>query len=120
MPENSNERIYSRGGYDSNGYDRSSSNHTSTRTTDDVFMGMPPYDETAEMAVLGGMLMSNDVIAEVSEILDAHEFYVPKHQTIYSAIVERFAGGEQVDPVLVADTLRVKTSSKSWWRRPSR
>ena len=109
MPENSNERIYSsRGGYDSNGYDRSSNNRTSNRTTDDVFMGMPPYDETAEMAVLGGMLMSNDVIAEVSEILDAHEFYVPKHQTIYSAIVERFAGGEQVDPVLVADTLRVK------------
>lgn len=74
---------------------------------DSMFGGQPPYDETAEMAVLGGMLISSDVISEVVEIVDAKDFYIPKHQTIYSAIVQRFAAGEQVDPVLVADTLRI-------------
>ena len=78
-----------------------------TSSTDSIFGGQPPYDEAAEMAVLGGMLLSKDVIAEVIEMIDAQDFYIPKHQTIYSAIVSRFAEGAQIDPVLVADTLRV-------------
>ncbi len=103
MPENTNGRNFS-----NSWENRNDSRGRSDSRADDVFGGVPPYDETAEMAVLGGMLMSNDVIAEVSEIVDVHDFYIPKHQTIYSAIVERFAAGDQVDPVLVADTLRVK------------
>ncbi|MFC0265752.1 replicative DNA helicase [Alloscardovia macacae] len=103
MPENMTDDTFSSDWRSESGQQRSQ-----RRRDDDLFGGTPPYDETAEMAVLGGMLLSNDVIAEVSEILGAHDFYIPKHQTIFSAIIERFAAGEQVDAVLVADTLRVK------------
>lgn len=35
-----------------------------------LFDRVPPHDVDAEMAVLGGMLMSKDAIGEVSQVLD--------------------------------------------------
>ena len=70
-----------------------------------LFDKVPPHDEDAEMAVLGGMLMSKDAIGEVSQILETSDFYVPKHQTIYDAIINLFSGSQPVDVVLVANEL---------------
>ena len=70
-----------------------------------LFDKVPPHDEDAEMAVLGGMLMSKDAIGEVSQILETADFYVPKHQTIYDAIISLFSGSQPVDVVLVANEL---------------
>ena len=72
---------------------------------DGVFDRVPPHDDDAEMAVLGGMLMSKDAIGEVSQMIDVSDFYQPKHQTIYDAILSLFAGSQPVDVVLVANDL---------------
>lgn len=70
-----------------------------------LFDRVPPHDVDAEMAVLGGMLMSKDAIGEVSQVLETADFYQPQHQTIYDAILTLFAGSQPVDVVLVANEL---------------
>ncbi|HJE21359.1 MAG TPA: replicative DNA helicase [Bifidobacterium pullorum] len=72
---------------------------------DVIFDRVPPHDDDAEMAVLGGMLMSKDAIGEVSQMIDVSDFYQPKHQTIYEAIITLFSGSQPVDVVLVANEL---------------
>ena len=54
---------------------------TSAAAGDPIFDRVPPHDDDAEMAVLGGMLMSKDAIGEVSQTIDVTDFYQPKHQT---------------------------------------
>lgn len=73
--------------------------------SDVVFDRVPPHDDAAEMAVLGGMLMSKDAIGEVTQTLSTTDFYQPKHQTIYDAIISLFAASQPVDAVIVADKL---------------
>ena len=57
------------------------------------------------MAVLGGMLLSKDAIGEVSQMIDVTDFYQPKHQTIYEAIIDLFSNSQNVDVVIVANQL---------------
>ena len=64
---------------------------------DAVFDRVPPHDDEAEMAVLGGMLLSKDAIGEVSQMIDVTDFYQPKHQTIYEAIIDLFSNSQNVD-----------------------
>lgn len=71
-----------------------------------LFDRVPPHDDDAEMAVLGGMLMSSDAVGEVTEIIDVNDLYQPRHQTIFDAIVKLFANGQPVDAVLVANELQ--------------
>lgn len=66
----------------------------------------PPKDNTAEMTVLGSMLLSRDAIADVTEIIkDPADFYRPAHQTIFRAIAARYLDGAPVDPIVLADDL---------------
>ena len=71
-----------------------------------LFDRVPPHDDAAEMATLGGGMLSADAVGEVTEILDASDFYQPRHQTIFQAMVSLFANGQRVDPVLVSDALK--------------
>ena len=66
----------------------------------------PPQDIEAEQAVLGGMLLSKDAIADVVEVLRGHDFYRPAHETIYEAILDLYGRGEPADPLTVADALK--------------
>ena len=72
---------------------------------DPIFDRVPPHDDDAEMAVLGGMLMSKDAIGEVTQMIESTDFYQPKHQTIYDAILTLFSASQPVDAVLVANEL---------------
>lgn len=72
---------------------------------DMIFDRIPPHDDDAEMAVLGGMLMSKDAIGEVSQTIDVTDFYQPRNQTVYEAIISLFAASQPVDAVLVANQL---------------
>ncbi|HXL61581.1 MAG TPA: DnaB-like helicase N-terminal domain-containing protein, partial [Mycobacterium sp.] len=47
------------------------------------FGRQPPQDAAAEQAVLGGMLLSKDAIADVLERLRPGDFYRPAHQNVY-------------------------------------
>jgi replicative DNA helicase len=69
------------------------------------FGRQPPQDAAAEQAVLGGMLLSKDAIADVLERLRPGDFYRPAHQNVYDAILDLYARGEPADAVTVAAEL---------------
>jgi replicative DNA helicase len=73
--------------------------------TESEFERTPPQDITAEMCVLGGMLLSKDAIADVVETLRATDFYRPAHATIYDVICDIYGRGEPADAVTVAADL---------------
>ncbi|MGO1855240.1 MAG: DnaB-like helicase N-terminal domain-containing protein, partial [Microbacteriaceae bacterium] len=68
----------------------------------------PPHDFLAEQSALGGMLLSKDAVADVIETLKAADFYIPKHELIFEAILSLYSHGEPTDVVAVTDEL-IKT-----------
>lgn len=69
------------------------------------FERTPPHDLLAEQSALGGMLLSKDAVADVTGILRGADFYVPKHEVIYEAILTLYAQGEPTDAITVTDQL---------------
>ena len=68
---------------------------------------VPPHNLSAEESLLGALLLSREVVGQVSELgLHVEHFYKPSHQHIYSAIRGLMASGQPVDIVTVADELR--------------
>ena len=72
------------------------------------FERTPPHDLLAEQSALGGMLLSKDAVADVIETLRGTDFYVPKHELIFEAILTLYSHGEPTDVVAVTDEL-IKT-----------
>lgn len=66
---------------------------------------VPPHDVLAEQSVLGAMLLSRDAIADVYGMLRGSDFYVPKHEVLFDAIVGLYSDGEPTDVVTVTDYL---------------
>jgi replicative DNA helicase len=65
----------------------------------------PPHDVIAEQSVLGGMLLSKDAIADVVEVLRAHDFYRPAHELVFDAALDLYGRGEPADAITVAAEL---------------
>src|SRR6478735_3357719 len=59
----------------------------------------------AEQAVLGGMLLSKDAIADVLERMQPGDFYRPAHQDVAMVILDLYDRGEPADAVTVAAEL---------------
>lgn len=64
-----------------------------------------PNDMLAEQSTLGGMLLSQEAIAEVFETVKGADFYAPKHEVIFDAIVSLYGKGEPTDVITVTDEL---------------
>lgn len=64
-----------------------------------------PHNLDAEMSTLGGMLLSQEAVAEVFENVRASDFYAPKHEVIFNAILSLFGKGEPTDVIAVTDEL---------------
>jgi replicative DNA helicase len=72
---------------------------------EDRFEQQPLHDQYAEQAVLGGMLLSADAIADVIPVIKAEQFAAPKHETIYRAILDVYGKGSVADPITVSAEL---------------
>jgi replicative DNA helicase len=64
-----------------------------------------PNDTQAEQSVLGGMLLSQDAVADVFEYIGSHDFYAPKHELIFSSIYSLYGRGEPTDVITVTAEL---------------
>jgi len=51
------------------------------------------------------MLLSKDAIADVVEVLRAHDFYRPAHELVFDAVLDLYGRGEPADAVTVAAEL---------------
>ena len=65
----------------------------------------PPHDLLAEQSALGGMMLSKDAVADVVETLRGVDFYVPKHELVFNAILSLYSHGEPTDVIAVTDEL---------------
>jgi hypothetical protein len=67
---------------------------------------IPPNNLSAEMAVLGSILVDREMMATVSELVKPADFYALVHEVIYSALIALYDRGEPLDKITVAEDLR--------------
>ena len=58
-----------------------------------------PLNLEAEQALLGAILINNEVMDRVSSFLDAQHFYDPLHQQIYETAAKLIHAGKQATPI---------------------
>ena len=99
----------------------------SERGTARGFDRVPPHSLEAEVSVLGACLLSRNAAIEVSEFLQAEDFYRSAHRTVYEVIQELMARSEPIDPVTLLDLLAATgrlaevggaRPSTTWWPPP--
>ena len=66
---------------------------------------VPPQNEEAERAVLGGILLEPEAIVKVIDILTPDDFYRPDHGVIYEACVDLFTKHQPIDLITLTDVL---------------
>ncbi len=66
---------------------------------------VPPHDLNAEKAVLGGVLLENDALNDVTEMLKPEDFYKDSHGLIYQAMLDLFTDRAPVDTVTLRERL---------------
>lgn len=68
--------------------------------------GEPPKSIEAEQGVLGSILMSSSVIDQCVKVIAPDYFFIPAHETIYRALLERWNKGEVIDLITLTQELR--------------
>jgi len=68
-----------------------------------------PHKIEAEQAVLGSLIIDNDLIVSVTGILSAECFYNESHQRIYRAVIELFDKDDPVDELTIGANLKSKS-----------
>jgi replicative DNA helicase len=63
-----------------------------------------PQNLEAERSVLGALLLHADAVCDVG-FLKAEDFYLPKHQHIYTSILSTFNSRNATDPIVVEEEL---------------
>jgi len=69
---------------------------------------LPPQNIEAERQVLGSMLIDGEAVDKVLEHVDASDFYVKAHQTIFNSVVELNRQGSSADLITVSDYLQAQ------------
>jgi replicative DNA helicase len=69
---------------------------------------LPPQNIEAEYSVLGGLMLEREAFDQVSDLINADDFYKPAHQVIYRTIAELHHKSQPVDLVTVTNALQTK------------
>jgi replicative DNA helicase len=69
---------------------------------------IPPQDLEAERAVLGGVLIEPDAVAQTLEVLNKDDFYHDGHREVFQVVTELFDHSKPIDLVTVMGALREK------------
>ena len=64
-----------------------------------------PQNIEAECGVLGSIIIDPEAIVQVSDFLQAEDFYRDAHRTIYEVILSLYQGGEPADFITICDEL---------------
>jgi len=73
----------------------------------DVYAGkVPPHSKELEMNILGGIMIDNALIDEVTSILQPKHFYFAANGLIYKAITELRDRNEPVDTITLTEELK--------------
>jgi replicative DNA helicase len=77
-----------------------------TEDTTSILDRAPPYDLTAEKAVLGSMLLKPDITSELSLILRFEDFFDDAHQILYRKMVDMVDSSHRLDAALLVHELK--------------
>jgi replicative DNA helicase len=69
---------------------------------------IPPHNAEAEQSVLGSLLIDKNAILKVADVLSPEDFYDPKHERIYAAILELWGNHQPADVLSVTNFLKEK------------
>lgn len=73
----------------------------STKRNRDLMM--PPHSADSEQAVLGGLMLNEKALLQISDWLTDDHFYLEKHRLIYRAICDLAAKGQPHDAVTLGE-----------------
>lgn len=71
---------------------------------------LPPQDLSAEMALLGAVMIKPQIMGEIAEVLAARDFYAEKHRKIYQTMIDLFNKNEPIDLVSVTSAMKTTKS----------
>jgi replicative DNA helicase len=74
---------------------------------------VPPHSRELEMNILGGLIIDNSLISEISIILLPKHFYVNANALIYKAIIELRDRNEPVDIITLTEELNSRGELES-------
>jgi replicative DNA helicase len=66
---------------------------------------VPPHNLEAERGIIGGILISNELLEPVAEIVDGDDFYAERHRTIWTAICSLASARRPIDAITLGDAL---------------
>lgn len=67
---------------------------------------VPPHDALAEQAVLCGVLVRPEVMADVMTVCDGTDFYQVKNQCVFEAMMRLWSESSPIDAITLIDALR--------------
>ncbi len=73
---------------------------------------VPPQNIDAERAVIGSVLIDNNVIDKIADILEPSYFYDPRHSIIFEAIIDLYRDNNTVDVITLTSQLKKKKKFK--------
>lgn len=71
-------------------------------------MKVPPHNNEAEQAVLGGILINNDALNSVVDVLAPEDFYREAHAVIFEAMIALYNEDEPIDLITLCQYLNEK------------
>ena len=74
----------------------------------EVVNKVQPNDTLAEQAVLGSMLVSRDAVQAAVEVLKPEDFYREDNREIYSAMMDIYSIGKEIDMITVTEQLKLR------------
>jgi len=66
---------------------------------------LPPQSIQAEQALLGSIMIRPDCLHDLVDIVHPEAFYLPKHEWIYSSILQLFTKSEAIDALTLSNLL---------------
>lgn len=67
---------------------------------------IPPQNTDAEASLLGALLIDSDAIVKVADTISPDDFYDPKNQRIYEAVVQLYEKHSPIDVLTLSDQLK--------------
>lgn len=65
-----------------------------------------PHSAEAERAILGGILLDNGLVMQVSDALPESDFYIPSNRRIFAAMKALNERGSEINPILIGNDLK--------------
>lgn len=66
----------------------------------------PPFDQAAEVAVLGAMMIDKHAVVTAFELLDEGAFYWERNRRVFRAMQRLWERGDELDVLTLADVLK--------------